>query len=289
MALVINQQHVGDDVLEEEFDSIKQYYQERGEVVCCDRDLEFRGFARDNVLNRTLMVQESERRFGPVPLEDVEHRVTTMIAEHGGEANFYANTGFGERDGDRIRKKVAISLAVDRLASELLGPDPAPSEEELRAYFDKNIGKYLTTEEVRVAHLMKEPKSHQEAVTCYKELKAARERLLDGDDFTAVATDLEKTEQDTDLGWLKQGETMPEIEAVVFSMRLGEVSPVVATHFGFHVLKVIDRKNPEPLPFEPLLPQLRESLLSDRRESIVNGFLEELKAKSSIEEISEEH
>ena len=290
MAFLINQQLVGDDVIEEEFDSIKQFYQERGEVVCCDRDVEFRSYACENVLNRTLMVQESEKRFGPMEPEKVTARLAEMVAEHGGEDSFYENTGYSASDTDRIRAKIAISLAVDRLAGELLGADPDPTEDDLKAYFERNIENYLTAEEVKVAHLMKEPKSHQEAVSCFQDLKAARERLLNGEDFDTVAMEVaQKSPEETDLGWMKQGETMPEIESVVFSMRLGEISPVIATHFGFHVLKVVDRKEKAPMPFEPLRDQLRESFLTDRREGIVNEFLTGVKSRSSIEEIEPEH
>ncbi len=55
-----------DQVFEDEFESIKDHYESIGETVCCDRDEEFMKYARDNVVNRTLLQQESTKRFGDV-------------------------------------------------------------------------------------------------------------------------------------------------------------------------------------------------------------------------------
>ena len=66
MAYIINGEKIEDSVIADEFESIKDHYQSMGEVVCCDRDEEFWEYARTNVINRTLLEQESNKRFGEV-------------------------------------------------------------------------------------------------------------------------------------------------------------------------------------------------------------------------------
>ena len=62
---------------------------------------------------------------------------------------------------------------------------------------------------------------------------------------------------------------------------------MVATHFGFHILKATERKDPEPLPFEELRETLAEQYLTNRRETLINELVADLKAKGTIEEIEE--
>jgi parvulin-like peptidyl-prolyl isomerase len=291
MALIVNGENIGDDILEEEFDAIKDHYQRLGEVVCCDRDVEFRGFARENVLNRTLLRQESERRHGPPTDAEIDEMLDRLKAEHGGEEEFYKNTGYRASDNGRIRQRIGMSIAVDKVLEAEVGPDTDPTEEDLRGFYQENIAQYLTEEEVHVLQIMKEPKSHPDAKRCYKELREARERLLDGADFLETSAAVsDKADEATDLGWMKMGEAMPEIETIVFSLRTGEISPIVATHFGFHLFKVAGRKDPEPLPFEPMRDQIHQQYLTKRRETAINGVVEKLLATSTVEEIAgEEH
>lgn len=286
MAFIINGEQVGDEVLEEEFDAIKDHYMSLGEVVCCDRDEEFMGYARNNVINRILLTQESTKRFGPPSDEEIDGMIAQLKEEHGGEQSFYDNTGFNPGDEPRIREKVAATIGVDRLLEAEIGPDPEPTNEELRAHYEKTIDRYLTEEEVRVSQIFKEPTSHEDAKRCYQELREARERLLDGTDFLELAKEVsDKPAEEVDLGFLKMGETMPEIEAIVFSLRKDEVSPIVATHFGFHLFQTTDRKPAEPIPFEQVEAQVREHYLTEHREAAINGLIEKLKESGSIEEV----
>ena len=115
MAYIINGELIGDEVLEEEFDAIKDHYASLGEVVCCDRDEEFMGFARENIVNRTLLTQEADKRFGPPKDEDVDQMIAQLKEEHGGEKAFYDNTGFNPGDEPRIKEKVRATIGVDQL------------------------------------------------------------------------------------------------------------------------------------------------------------------------------
>lgn len=286
MALIVNGETVGDDLLEEEFDAIKEHYVNLGEVVCCDRDDEFRGYARENVLNRTLLMQESKARFGEPTDAEIDEMVGRLKAEHGGDEQFYQNTGYRASDDGRIRRRVAMSIAVDKVLEIEVGETPDPTEDDLKAFYQENLKDYLTEEEVRVSQIFKEPKSHPDAKRCYRELREARDRLLAGADFLEVAREVsDKSEEEVDLGFFKMGETMPEIEAITFSMNTGEISPIVATHFGFHLFKVTDRKAPEPLPFDDLRDQIRQQYLTRHREAAINGLIDRLLSKSAVEEL----
>lgn len=288
MAFIINGVLVPDEVFEEEFDSLKEHYQRMGETVCCDRDTELRGYARDNVINRTLLEQESEKRFGGVDENSIEARFEELKTEHGGEQSFYENTGFNRGDRRIIFEKLKSSLLIDRLFdAELKVPDK-PTEEELEAYYRENLDQFLGEEEVRVSQIFIEPSSHEAAREAFLALRSLRRELLLGKDFDEAARAHGSDEdREINLGYMKQGRTLPEVEAITFSMEIGEISPIVATHYGFHLFKVTDRKEALPIPRSEITG-FEENYLSERRAQEIAALIDRIKSSSTIEEASAE-
>ena len=71
MPLVINGQTIGDDVIDQEFSAIKAHYESLASISCCERDGEFRGYARDNITFRALLTQEAQRTISVPTAEEV--------------------------------------------------------------------------------------------------------------------------------------------------------------------------------------------------------------------------
>ncbi len=287
MAFIINGVRIEDEEIAEEFESIKEHYQAQGEVVCCDRDEEFQQYARDNVVNRTLMEQESVKRFGEVSDDAVAEKFEEIKAEHGGEKEFYDNTGLNKGDEAMIIRRLKSSMTVDRLMDDELPFPEAPSEEALEAYYQENIARFMSEEEVRVSQIFVEPSSHEAAREAFVALRDLRRELLEGKDFDVAAQEHGSDDRDTDLGFMKQGDTMPEIEAITFSMEIGEISPVVATHYGFHLFKVTEKKAPAPIPKEEI-PTLGEQLLTEQRNNAIQAVIDKLRDQGDIKEVESE-
>lgn len=285
MAIIINGKTITDEVIEEEFESIKEHYISAGKVVCCDRDVELMGYARDTVINRVLLEQASLEKFGEVSEGEVDVRFTKIFEEHGGEKNFYENTGFNKGDEFMLRRKVKSSLMVDRYLESEMGAETEPTEAELKAYYEANIDRYLSEVKVEVSQLFLEPKSHEAAKESFEELFAARKEMLAGADFIELAKKHSGLEADQiNMGFIRHGQNMPEIDAIVFSMVPGEISPVLATPFGFHIFKVTGRQEPAPIPMAEI-KNLEQTFWSERREKRIKDVIDRLKAAGSIEEI----
>src|SRR3954449_137384 len=139
MALIINGERIDDAVLDGEFSGIKSYFESLGNVSCCERNDEFRGYARQNVIARVLLAQEAQRAHPPVPDAEIDEAIAKLKEEHGGEQRFFAAIGAGAEQMDTIRRDVELNLRVRKMLEELSAKDPTPSNAELRAYYDKNI------------------------------------------------------------------------------------------------------------------------------------------------------
>jgi parvulin-like peptidyl-prolyl isomerase len=282
MALVINGEEVGDRVVEEEFDAIKQHHTSLGEVVCCDRDEEFRQRAIDHVVNRTLLRQECLRLLGENPETEIAQAIADLKTQHGSEEDFYRNTGYTPEQDNQIRQRVGETLSVTRILDHHLGPDPEPDEAELRSFLEDNREDYLTPEEVRTWHIFLEPHSPEDGLRYYEILRQARRELLAGADFEQKAKEICRPDHLLDLGFYRQGSMVREVEIVTFSMDVGEISPVISTHFGIHLFKVIDRKDPAPIPFEEVRDELAKRYPQVWRDTRVQELLARLKSTATI-------
>lgn len=287
MAYIINGEHIGDQVIEDEFESIKDHYESIGESICCDRDEEIRNLSHENVINRTLLEQKSISKYGEAEEAAVEKRFEEVIAEHGGEQNFYDNTGFNPGDASVIKRKLKSRLMIDRLLEDELGKEASPTDEDLNKFYQENIENYMSEEQVRVSQIFIEPASQDAAKEAFIALRAVRQELLQGKDFDEAAREHSSDgDRDVDLGFMKQGETMPEVEAITFSMNIGEISPIVATHYGFHLFKVTGHKEPEPVPLEEI-EGLSERYLAEQKAKSIDDYIKQLKENGSVEEVAE--
>lgn len=284
MTFTINGAHVPAEVFEQEFEALKEHFQSKGEAVCCDRDAEVREYAKDNVVNRILLEQASLAQGGPIDEAEVKRKFDAVVAEHGGTDAFYDNTGFSRGDENAILEKLRSNMLVDRLLAAEGETDQEATPAEIAAYYEKNQERFLSPEEVRVSQLFIEPSSHEAAREAYLALREVREELLNGKDFTTAAREHGTDEsRDIDLGFMKQGDTMPEIEAIVFSMRIGEISPIMATHYGFHLFTVTEKRERTPIPSDQI-PGLAEQCRSDRRNRTLLALIDRLRTEAVIEE-----
>jgi len=123
----------------------------------------------------------------------------------------------------------------------------------------------------------------------YELLRDLRHQLQAGAVFEPLAkAHSDKGDEHVDLGFFKRGELAEEFEVVAFSLDVGEISPVFATPFGYHLITVTERKPATPKPFEDVRPQVLELVLAERRQEKTRKLVEELQARATIEEVEEE-
>lgn len=289
MALIINGERIDEAVVGQEFSEIKSHYERLGRISCCERDDEFRGYARDNIVGRVLLTQQAKHEGDPVSEQEIDDAVEQLKQEHGGEQQFYFNMGLSPEQEDLVRGNVATSLAVDKLLRKVCGEEAEPSAEELKQFHEDNLDEYRTVEEVRASHILKSVEKSEDREPLFHLMCGLRRKAMEGADFDELAREhSDKPPEEIDLGWFKRGELMDEFEVMAFSMDKDEVSPVFTIHGSFHLAKVTDKKPAQPIPFEEVREQVREAVLQSRRDRRIREYIDGLKAKATIEEIEEE-
>ena len=285
MALIINGEELDDEIIEAEFRNVKGHYERLLQVSCCERDPEFRGYAKDNIISRVLLNQESMKRCPVVDEADVTERLTKLIEGAGGEAQFYMQIGMPQKDEAVVRQNVAGGVRLDKMLGEIYGTEPEPTDAELRAYYEKNLATYMTEEMIHAAHITKSLQGAKSRQEVFEAMRGIRQELRAGAEFMKLAEEHRADEQQMiDLGWFKRGEFMEEFETIAFSMGEKEISPVFNTQLGFHICTVLGRKVSEPMPFEMVKDSVRQRMIEEFKDTKFNEFVEQLKAGAEIKD-----
>jgi hypothetical protein len=289
MGLIINGQRVDDALVGAEFAGIKSYHERIGNVSCCERDEEFRGYAKQNIIARVLLTQEAMQTTPAPAADEIEKAFDKIKEEHGGEKRFYVNIGATPDQADQIRNDISINLRVEKMIDRLCADEPEPSDQQLRDFYEQHLSAFMSPEEIRASHISKSPPRAEQRDEVYKQFRELRKQLLAGADFDEMARQHSDRGQDLiDLGFFSRGQLPEEFELVAFSMNINEISPVFASGVGYHIVKITGHKPSAAKPFDDVRGEVRTLLQQQRRQEKTRELVAKLQATAKIEEVTEE-
>lgn len=288
MAFLVNGQRVDDATLGAEFSGIKSYFERQGNVSCCERDEEFRGYAKQNVISRVLLSQHALATAEAPAEADVDTALEKLKKDYGGETQFYFSIGATPEQADLVRRDLSVNLRVEKMIDGLCAGDPEPSDAELRTFYEKRIDSFRSEEEVRASHISKAPQRGDKRSEAYELFRQIRRQLLEGADFDELAREhSDRGKEQIDLGFFRRGELPEEFDLVAFSMNVGEISPVFGSSVGYHIVKVTEQKLAAARPFEEAREDVKQLFQQERRQEKIRELVNELQQKATIEEVAE--
>ncbi len=169
--------------------------------------------------------------------------------------------------------------------------DPANvSDKEIKDYYEKHKSRFMQPEQIKASHILirvpsgADKKKWDEAK---KKAQDIRKRIMAGEDFATLA---KKYSQDPgsksrggDLGYFKKGQMVPEFEKAAFSLKKGDISQPVKTTFGYHIIKVYDKKPAKQKSLEEAKQEIRQILLRKKQFKLKDEIVAKLKKKYKVE------
>jgi parvulin-like peptidyl-prolyl isomerase len=199
--------------------------------------------------------------------------------------------GFDQRP--EVKEQLAYTMN-DQLAREYLtkgmGKDITVTDKEIREYYDTYTDKFSTPEQVRARHILIRippdlPDAEKEKAK--DKIRAALERIRKGEDFAIIAAEISEDSvtkaKGGDLGYFSRGKMVKAFEDASFSLKPGQVSDIVETLFGYHIIKVEDYKESYQKPFESIKDTIREQLRSEALQSWAKEILRKATADAGME------
>jgi peptidyl-prolyl cis-trans isomerase SurA len=190
---------------------------------------------------------------------------------------------------DALKKQIEKRLQNTKLINFSLKMDVKMDEKKLREFYEKNIDRYQRTEQYRPAHIffaIPKDATPAEIQEIKKKCQAVLEKIRRGEDFGEMAllySEDTSSKDKGDLGFFRKGELLAVLEKEASRLKVGEVSGIVRSEFGFHIIKLLDRKGGGVIPFEEVVEKVKKDFMENEMEKAFKQFLTNLKEKSVIE------
>lgn len=224
------------------------------------------------MISNKIVGMEAEKEKIKITDKEIEQEITALAESYGGEENFKQQLENSGSDMDEMEKQVRQYLQTVKLVE----PRIKITDDEISNYFKENKDSFAQEEQVEASHILVEKKSEAEKIA--KQLKA-------GGDFAELAkkysTDT-SAEEGGKLGFFGRGEMAAEFEKAAFSLKKGEISDIVKSEHGYHIIKVTDRKAAQKANLEDSRDEIEKTLKNERIETEYTAWMTEKQKEYDI-------
>jgi peptidyl-prolyl cis-trans isomerase C len=166
------------------------------------------------------------------------------------------------------------------------------TEEDAKKYYDENAKRFETPEQIRASHILiglppTDPNADPNQAKAQARAKAEDllKQIKNGADLAELAkahSTCPSAPNGGDLGFFPRGKTTPPFEKVAFELQVGQVSDVVETEYGFHIIKVTDHKDAGVIAFEQAKNDIIRQLTAKKQSEFAEEYINSLKAEANI-------
>jgi peptidyl-prolyl cis-trans isomerase C len=281
----------GENVSKAEFDRAIVAIETRngGPVPPAQRDRILRGVL-DQVVAYKILMQEAKARKVIVPESELDARMKEITSQFPNEEALKQTLASRKTTLEQVRQDVKQDMTVQKMIDDEITPKIAVKPEQVTDFYAKNPDQFKQPERVHASHiLITVPKDADAAAKTQARTKAADvlKEVKAGKDFAALAKqysqDPGSAPNGGDLGFFQAGQMVGPFNDVAFKLTPGQVSDLVETEFGFHIIKVAEKQPARTIPLEEVRPKLVEYLERQNRDEQTNVFVNGLKSKGKIE------
>ena len=282
---VVNGYEISAEAVNFELDRLARFYMSHGMTAEeLRRNLpKLEAKALEQAIGAKLLLDQAQRLDLPVTAKDVDAEVARVVQQVGGEENYkkaLAAQGISEAD---FRKELEKGARVNMLVNQACAHVADPTEDEVTAFYEAHKAEYVEPHQVLCQHILVKG-SNDAALDKIKEI---RERIVnDKADFAEEAkkhSDCPSGAQGGSLGWFGRGMMVPEFDKAAFEMKKGEVSGIVTTEFGYHIIYKADEKGGGQQTIVDVHDQIKDRLRHEARGKAMDAYVADLREKATIE------
>lgn len=168
----------------------------------------------------------------------------------------------------KLRDNLLVSFAAEKTFASV-----SVSDKDAEDYYEANKERFVSEESVNASHILVD--TEEEALEILAKINAGE---VSFEDAAAQHSKCPSKANGGNLGDFGKGQMVPEFDQKVFEMQVGEItSAPVKTQFGYHLIKLISKKDAEVMPFAELAPEIKEALLAEKRRSAYDSRINQLK------------
>lgn len=281
--LIINQEPVDPSLIEDAFQRIKTTAEMLTDVSCCERDDEFFAQAEEEVIDGILLAQEAEKRFPRLDATQLQAAMEKALRQWRDNG---ASWELIEKHHAQIHQETSAALRMECFTTELFANIGEPTEQEIADYYQQHQHEFFQPPAVHALHLLRFPDPAQPWAT-YQQLLHLRQQVIDGADFATLAREhTEKHNKEIDLYWITLERILHPFEAILFSLREKEISPIISHDQALHLVYPLAIKPAVTRSLEETTPDIRERIIREKKQRILRELAATLRTSAHIERVT---
>ena len=286
----------GTAISQEQFDKALAYQQEiaslQGVTITDAQMPQLKYEVLQNLIGTELLYQESQK--SGIKVEEKEINETYEVQKQ--KAQFKTDAEFDEalkksnKTMAAYRAEIKQGLAIDYFVKNKFTDITTVSDSEAKKYYDDNPGYFQQPAQLRASHIMIRVASNADQTKkdeARKKIEEVMKRVKTGEDFAALARevseDTDSKNNGGDLNYFSKGQSPQSFEDAAFALKKGEISDIVKTDSGYHIIKVTDKTDAKKISYEESKNDIVTSLKNSKVNSAVSNYIIGLKNKSNIQ------
>lgn len=285
----VNDRPISQDDLDRKFKLIKERYERMGVPLDDAKLNEFKENILKSLIEQEVLYQEATALGIKVDSEEINAELDNFKKKFETEAAFQkqiSDMGYTE---DAILSQIKESMTIQKYIDEKIMPTISITDEEIKNYYDTHPEEFEMPERVRASHILLKVEPNASDVSkaeTLKDIKDIKNKIDNGGNFAELAaenSECPSSAKGGDLGFFARGQMVKPFEDAAFALAPGEVSDVVETRFGYHLIKSEEKENATNIAYDDIKEKLGEKLKEDKFKEMFPTFIESIKADYKIE------
>ena len=288
-AALVNGKIISTEDFQREYELYQNHFRSRSPNLTEDFLKRLRVQVVNEMINQELLYQASQKQEIVVGSEDVNKEIGAFQKKFPNETQYREWLNKMQFTEEAFKAQFAKRMTVRALVEKEIVSKINIKDKEAKAYFEKNPEKFKVDEVVRARHiLIKLDKSADDKAktAARKKLTDIKKLILSGEDFAELAkahSQGPSGPRGGDLGYFKRGQMVKPFDEVAFKLAANEVSDIVETQFGYHLIKVVDHKLPESPKYDEAKDKTIKMMRNERIQKQVSDYIGKLREKATIE------
>jgi peptidyl-prolyl cis-trans isomerase C len=286
---VVNGSVITQEELDREVTLVRQRFANMGRPIDQAQLLAIKGQVFETLISRELLYQEGQNKGITVKKEKLEAEYEGLKNRFSSEEEFKNRLSSMKFSEEEVKSQIKRGLLIQEFIDKQIAQKVVIPEKEVKGYYDSHPESFKKPEQVRASHILikVDPKADEsQKAAARKKAEEIRRRLVEGEDFVSLAREFSEgptSVKGGDLDYFGRGQMVPPFEDAAFALKIGELSDVVETRFGYHIIKVTAKKPETIVAYADIKERLQQYLRDEKVQQEVTVYLEGLKTKAKVE------
>jgi peptidyl-prolyl cis-trans isomerase C len=288
-AAVVNGVAISKDDFEREMDFYIKRANQRGQQIPEAQMGMMKSQVLDSLIDRELLFQETKKKgikVDPKDVADEFQKIKQRYAKSGEFEQLLSKMGLTESD---VQNQIERGMAIQQLIDKEVRAKITIEDKDVKSYYDANPQLFEQPEQVKASHILIKVDAdapQEKKDEARKEIESIQEKAKNGEDFATLAKTYSEGPSGPnggDLGYFRRGQMVKPFEDAAFNLKPNETSDIVETRFGYHLIKVVDKKPAQKMAYDEVKERLSEHLKKQKADSEASTYIQGLRSSAKIE------